>query len=60
MYYVLLNITWGDRTCCISHYQAIYWDQHPAVCIFVRKDLPFSKMSISHNCKVKDLEICAI
>jgi hypothetical protein len=30
------------------------------VCIFVRKDLYFSKIDISHNCKEKDLEICAV
>jgi hypothetical protein len=30
------------------------------LCIFVCKDLYFSKINISHNCKEKDLEICAI
>ena len=30
------------------------------MCIFIRKDLCFSKISISCQCKDKDLEICAI
>ena len=30
------------------------------MCIFVHKDLHFSKINISPNCKEKDLEICAI
>jgi hypothetical protein len=30
------------------------------VCVFVQKDLYFSKIDISHNCKEKDLEICAV
>jgi hypothetical protein len=33
--------------------------QQGGVCIFVCKDLYFSKNNISHNCKRKDLEICA-
>jgi hypothetical protein len=60
MYYVSV-------TCCISHYQAIYWDQVSAnknlqkggVCI-VCKDVYFSKINTSCNCKEEDLEICAI
>jgi len=33
--------------------------QKVGVCIFVRKDLCWGKINISHNCKEKDLEICA-
>jgi len=28
------------------------------VCIFVRKEMYFGKIIISHNCKKQDLEIC--
>jgi hypothetical protein len=34
--------------------------QRGVVCIFVRKDLYFSKMDISHSSTEKDLEICAV
>ena len=30
------------------------------MCIFVLKEMHFSKINISHNCKEKYLEICAI
>jgi len=30
------------------------------VCIFVRKDLNINKTDISHACREKDLEICAV
>ena len=30
------------------------------MCIFVRKDLNVNKIYISHNCREKDLEICAV
>ena len=30
------------------------------MCIFVRKDLNFNKIDISHTCREKDLEICAV
>jgi hypothetical protein len=49
------------------HYQGKYWDQVSAikiyrreVCIFIRKYLCFSKISISCQRKDQDLEICAI
>jgi hypothetical protein len=34
--------------------------QKGGVCVFVLKGLYFSKINISHNCREKDLEICAI
>jgi hypothetical protein len=34
--------------------------QRGGVCIFVRKDLYFNKIDISHNSREKDLEICAV
>ena len=34
--------------------------QKGSVCIFVRKDLYFSKINISRNCKEKGLEIFAL
>jgi hypothetical protein len=34
--------------------------QKGGVCIFVQKCLYFSQIDISHNCKEKDLEICAV
>ena len=34
--------------------------QKDGVCIFVHKDMCFSKINTSHNCKEKDLEICSI
>jgi len=34
--------------------------QKGGVCIFVRKTLYFRNFNISHNCKEKDLEICAV
>jgi hypothetical protein len=34
--------------------------QRGGVCIFVRKDLNINKIDISHNCREKDLEICAV
>jgi hypothetical protein len=30
------------------------------LCVSVRKDLNVNKIDISHNCKEKDLEICAV
>ena len=30
------------------------------MCIFVRKDLNVNKIDILHNCREKDLEICAV
>jgi len=30
------------------------------VCIFVRKDMNVNKIDILHNCREKDLEICAV
>jgi len=40
----------GSSFCCQNL-------QKDGVCIFVYKYLHFSKISISHNCKEKDLEI---
>jgi len=34
--------------------------QRGGVCIFVRKDPNFNKIDISHTCREKDLEICAV
>ena len=34
--------------------------QRGDVCIFVHKDLNFDKIDISHTCREKDLEICAV
>ena len=34
--------------------------QKGGVWIFVHKDLYFRNFNISHNCKEKDLEICAV
>jgi len=34
--------------------------QSGGVCIFVRKDMNIKKIDISHNCREKDLEICAV
>jgi hypothetical protein len=43
----------GSSFCCQNL-------QKVGVCIFVSKDLHWSKLNISHNCKEKDLEICAV
>jgi len=37
MYYALVGIIWRNRTCYISHYQAIYWDQVSTVKIYRRE-----------------------
>jgi hypothetical protein len=34
--------------------------QRAGVCVFVCKDLNVNKIDISHNCREKDLEICAV
>ena len=63
MYYVLVSITWRNRTCYISHYQATCCNQNlqkRGVCIFLRKVLYFGKINILHNCKEKNLEVCAV
>jgi hypothetical protein len=43
----------GSSLCCQNPWKG-------GVCVFVRKDLYFSAINISHNCRDKDLEICAI
>jgi len=34
--------------------------QRGGVCIFVHKDLNFNEIDISHNCREKDLKVCAV
>ena len=43
----------GSSFCCKNL-------QKRDVCIFVRKDPTVNKIGISHNCKEKGLEICAV
>jgi exonuclease III len=53
LHLTILGYILGSSFCCKNL-------QKEGVCIFVRKDLYFSKINISHDCREKDVEICAI